>query len=106
MVVNGAKRAAAEKSWATRVFERRDSLKLTQTQVADLAGITQQSLSRIERDEVIPRFSTMDALARALGTTVEQLFPIARLKPIIRVNSKSHATPHKIGAELGRGADS
>jgi transcriptional regulator with XRE-family HTH domain len=74
--VNALDRARQEKSWATRVLERRQEIRLSQQKVAELAGITQQALSSIERGKAVPRFLTMDALARALGTSVEQLFPI------------------------------
>ena len=71
--MNAKERAEIEKSWATRVWERRDELEFCQAFVAQRANITQQSLSRIERGEVTPRFITMDALAQALCTTVEDL---------------------------------
>lgn len=74
--MTGAERASRERTWATRVYERRKAIGLTQSQVAQLAGITQVALSKIELGRNNPRVTTMDALAKALGTTVEDLFPI------------------------------
>jgi transcriptional regulator with XRE-family HTH domain len=42
-----------------------------------LANITQQAVSRLERGEVTPRVSTMRAIALALGTNIEVLFPMS-----------------------------
>jgi transcriptional regulator with XRE-family HTH domain len=44
---------------------------LTQTQLAQKAGISQKQLSKIENDEVEPRFSTILSLAEALGADPE-----------------------------------
>lgn len=76
-MTRGVDRAAAEKSWATRLLERRQALGLTQTQVAELAGVTQQAVSSFERGRTVPRMRTLDRLAAAVGTTVTELFPMA-----------------------------
>jgi transcriptional regulator with XRE-family HTH domain len=44
---------------------------LTQDQLAAKAGISQKQLSKIENDEVEPRFSTILRLADALGAPPE-----------------------------------
>jgi transcriptional regulator with XRE-family HTH domain len=44
---------------------------LTQAQLAQKAGISQKQLSKIENDEVEPRFSTILSLADALGVDPE-----------------------------------
>jgi transcriptional regulator with XRE-family HTH domain len=44
---------------------------LTQEQLAQKAGISQKQLSKIENDEVEPRFSTILSLADALGVEPE-----------------------------------
>jgi transcriptional regulator with XRE-family HTH domain len=44
---------------------------LTQVQLAEKAGISQKQLSKIENDEVEPRFSTILSLADALGVEPE-----------------------------------
>jgi len=45
----------------------------TQNQLAREAGISQKALSKIENDEVEPRFSTIIRLAKALGVDPSQL---------------------------------
>jgi transcriptional regulator with XRE-family HTH domain len=44
---------------------------LTQNALADKAGISQKQLSKIENDDVEPRFSTILKLADALGIEPE-----------------------------------
>jgi transcriptional regulator with XRE-family HTH domain len=44
---------------------------LTQDALAEKAGISQKQLSKIENDEVEPRFSTILSLAAALGVEPE-----------------------------------
>ncbi len=46
-----------------RLRERR---LLTQAQLGEAAGVNRDQVSRIERDEVEPRFSTIRKLAKAL----------------------------------------
>jgi transcriptional regulator with XRE-family HTH domain len=53
-----------------RLRERR---LLTQAQLGERAGITRDQVSRIERDEVDPRFSTIHKLAGALGVDPTEL---------------------------------
>lgn len=38
------------------------------------AGLSGATVGRIERDEFSPRLDTIEALAKALGTTVAELF--------------------------------
>ena len=45
----------------------------TQEQLAREAGISQKALSKIENDEVEPRFSTIIRLAKALGVDPSEL---------------------------------
>jgi transcriptional regulator with XRE-family HTH domain len=45
---------------------------LTQDALAHKAGISQKQLSKIERDDVEPRFSTVLRLAEALGIEPER----------------------------------
>jgi DNA-binding XRE family transcriptional regulator len=51
----------------------REHLGLTQTEVAERAGMTQAALSQIESGQHKPRKATKSKLAEALGITVEQL---------------------------------
>jgi XRE family transcriptional regulator, regulator of sulfur utilization len=46
---------------------------LTQAELAEVAGLSRDQVSRIERNEVDPRFSTIRKLARALGVDPQEL---------------------------------
>lgn len=63
---------------------RREALGLSQRRLALLADIPQQTVSRVELDRVVPRYPTMRAIARTLGTTVEDLFPMDSYPPSLR----------------------
>lgn len=57
--------------------QRREHLKLSQAQLAALCKppTTQQTISKVENNEIVPKLETMESVSRALGTTVEELFP-------------------------------
>ncbi len=55
-----------------RLRERR---LLTQAKLGEAAGVNRDQVSRIERDEVEPRFSTIKKLAKALDVTPGELLP-------------------------------
>ena len=61
----------------TQVKKLRQSLNLTQKQVANLAQMSIRGYQRIEAGERIPRVSTAHKIASALNTTVEELFPVS-----------------------------
>ncbi len=74
--MTGRERAKREKSWGVRLYERRKALGITQAQLAELSEVTQQAISKIETNPAaVPRIYTIEAIARALGTNVEELFP-------------------------------
>lgn len=58
-----------------RVRHRREELSMTQKQLADMAGTTQQHLSFLERGAVEPRTDLKVRLAQALSVPVAELFP-------------------------------
>jgi transcriptional regulator with XRE-family HTH domain len=72
-----AKATDAAVSWGMRVQRRREELEWTQVDVAKNMGVAPQTISKIERDEIVPRLRTMESLAQALGTTLEELFPLS-----------------------------
>lgn len=77
--------ALPTKSWSARFRERRLELDLSQDQISQTAQITQQAISRFEHGLITPRFSTLDRLAKAVGMTREELFPMEaapRSKPV------------------------
>jgi DNA-binding XRE family transcriptional regulator len=51
----------------------REHLNLTQDVVADLAGMKQSALARLERGEGKPRKATLKKLADAMGLTISQI---------------------------------
>lgn len=55
---------------------RREQVGLTQVQVAGKAKITVRSYQYIEAVERIPNVHTAQLIAKALGSTVEKLFPV------------------------------
>jgi ribosome-binding protein aMBF1 (putative translation factor) len=61
-------------SLARQLIERRHEQGLTQTQLAELSGIDQAEISRIERGQANPTTATLSALTKALGVDV-QLVP-------------------------------
>lgn len=48
---------------------------LNQEELARLAGISQQTLSKFERGLLVPRFDVQALIAAILGSTPEALFP-------------------------------
>ena len=58
----------------TNIMVRRKKRKLTQERLAEMVGIGQQSLSRMEKGHIAPRFDRLQAFASALGCTVADLF--------------------------------
>jgi DNA-binding XRE family transcriptional regulator len=61
--------------WGGRVRQRREDLGFSLAQCAGLAGSTPQTLHKIESGEITPRDHLRIALAFALSTEVDRLFP-------------------------------
>jgi DNA-binding XRE family transcriptional regulator len=57
-----------------RLSELREKHGLSQTQLADMAGIGRAHLSQIENGAVAARIDTLYALTQALGLKLEELF--------------------------------
>ncbi len=57
-----------------RLSELREKHGLSQTQLADMAGIRKTHLSQIENGAVAARIDTLYALAQALDLKLEELF--------------------------------
>ncbi len=49
---------------------------MTQAELGEAAEVSRDQVSRIERDEVDPRFSTIRKLAKALGVQPKELVKI------------------------------
>ncbi|KES06660.1 DNA-binding protein [Streptomyces toyocaensis] len=55
---------------AKAVYDRRTELGLTQTELADRAGLTQAKISRIEGSDTVPTLPLLSKLAKALDATL------------------------------------
>jgi ribosome-binding protein aMBF1 (putative translation factor) len=75
---------------ARAVYDRRVELGLTQTQLADRAGLTQAKISRIEGSDTVPTLPLLSKLAHALDASLN----IALDDDEARVSF----TPHKTDA--------
>jgi DNA-binding XRE family transcriptional regulator len=82
----------ARRTWGQRVEERRTELRFSQETVAKISGLPQQTISRVELERHAPRYETMAAIAKALGTTVEDLFPIDAYPVHLRMSKKARAS--------------
>lgn len=60
--------------WGARVAARREELRLTQAELAELCEVTQQTISKIERGLIIPLDRLKVTLAGHLRTTPDELF--------------------------------
>ena len=60
-------------SFSDGMKRKRKSLKLSQTELAKLSGVPQQTISAIERRDRQPSEDAMCAIAAGLGTTVGEL---------------------------------
>lgn len=69
-----ANTAALDRHVGTMVRELRARNRLTIADVAQLAGISDGMLSRIENGQVSPSLDSLNRLARALGVEIGQLF--------------------------------
>lgn len=59
-----------------RIKEEREAAGLTQEQLSDMAGISRPFLSTVENGSAMPTITKAAAIAKALGKTVDDLFPI------------------------------
>ena len=58
----------------TRITRQRDLVRLTRMELAALVRVSRQTIWAIERERSIPSVTLAIAIARALETTVEELF--------------------------------
>ena len=69
------------RSWGTRIKNRRQALSMTQVSFATLVGITQSTVSKIERGDHCPSDAMKWRIAGVLRLTVEELFPYPAVVP-------------------------
>ncbi|MBQ8664354.1 MAG: helix-turn-helix transcriptional regulator [Mailhella sp.] len=60
--------------FGSNVQRKRKQLGLTQEELSELLGVGQQSLSRIERGTMAPKFERLPDIARVLHCPVSELF--------------------------------
>jgi putative transcriptional regulator len=60
----------------SRLREERTRRNLTQAQLAELVGVSRKTINTVENGIFIPSTVLSLRLARALGTTVEELFQL------------------------------
>lgn len=58
----------------TRIKELRAANSMTQAKLAELAGISRTHLSEIESCKTIPSITVAQSIAKALKSTVDQVF--------------------------------
>jgi transcriptional regulator with XRE-family HTH domain len=68
-------------AWGERIRERRSALKLTQYDLAELAGCAQSMLSKIEAGVVCPSDELKWKIAGALRMRVDRLFAYPSIVP-------------------------
>lgn len=57
-----------------RIRKLREAAGLTQAELADALGKALSSISQIERGVVLPSVSTIEAIAKAVGQSLDQVF--------------------------------
>ncbi|MEY4241486.1 MAG: helix-turn-helix transcriptional regulator [Brevundimonas sp.] len=62
---------------ASRLKEMRTAAGLTQAELAERAGVSRKTVNTVENGVFVPSTILALSLARALGTTVEELFWLA-----------------------------
>lgn len=65
----------------------REKKGFTQSDMATVVGITVRQYRRIEKGEQDPKTKTSILIAKALSTTVEELFPLLGTEKIIQLNN-------------------
>lgn len=62
------------KTFGANIQRKRKLLGMTQEQLAELLGVGQHTLSRIERGVLTPKFDRLQDFARHLHTPISELF--------------------------------
>lgn len=75
------------KAIAVKIRELRRSLKLTQSQFAELVGLSEDSIGKIERGIGVPTIDTLHKIAGAVKIPIEDLISIPRKKPSQKLSS-------------------
>jgi transcriptional regulator with XRE-family HTH domain len=73
-MTDGPAPAATELQLGATIRALRQARRLTLRQVAERVGVTESFLSQVERDVASPSIATVGRIARALDTSIAQLF--------------------------------
>ncbi|MEX1007051.1 MAG: helix-turn-helix domain-containing protein [Acidimicrobiia bacterium] len=76
---------------ATHIRELRQALGWTQDELAKRARIDQADLSRIERDNIDPRWSTVNKVVNALGETFELAAAPTTVRPALTAETRENS---------------
>ncbi len=61
-----------------RIREIRKSMKLTQSQFAELASLSEDSVGKIERGDTVPTIDTLHKISPGLKISIEKLLPLEK----------------------------
>jgi len=89
--------SALELALGARLRGLRKERELSQRQLAELAGLSPNAISLIERDEISPSVATLQRLAGALGVKMSYFFETQTLTRVL------HARPNERPAIRGAG---
>ncbi len=64
--------------FGNNILKLREDKKLTQSELAQILGVSDKAVSKWENGQSIPRMETFEALAHALDSTVEELIAISK----------------------------
>lgn len=73
-----------KEGFRTNLRQMRSRLGLSQQELADLAGVTRQTISGAETGQYVPSTAIALRLARVLGCTVEELFWLDEEAPVVQ----------------------
>lgn len=76
---------AIHAGWGVKVKSRRDLLGLSQEQLAQMTGLRQATISRVEKGVRPPSDRLKVLIAGALGCTLDELFAWPPLRPPVPV---------------------
>jgi DNA-binding XRE family transcriptional regulator len=98
-------RAVAEQTFGARLKQLREEAGLTQQQLADLAEMNRFSVAKLEQDLYSPSWPTVQALAKALGTTCTAfegtVEPDPESKPARPLGRPKKTPPEQAGDDEG-----
>ncbi len=76
-----AHRATLVAAWGRRIRRHRKSVGLSQARLAEVCGVAQGTISKIERGTLEPGFELQWKLAGALGRSMDELFSYPAVVP-------------------------